>query len=114
MTRINPIGVNKHMSYTIKELSDLLNVDKKTILRWISQGLKIVDGSRRPILINGSDLKEFVKAKDAKKKITMNRNQFYCLSCKKPVYAKRGSILKSKDRKIARCRVCNGKIIRII
>jgi len=52
--------------------------------------------------------------KNTKKKVKLNRNQFYCLSCRKAVYAKRGSIEKLSNRKIGECGVCNGKIGRII
>ena len=62
----------------------------------------------------GFDLKEFLKKKNTKKKVKLDRNQFYCLSCRKAVYAKRGSIEKVSSRKIGVCGVCNGKIGRII
>lgn len=102
------------MSYTIKDLSELLDVNEKTLLRWIEAGLKIIPGSKKPILIYGDDLKEFLRVKNSKMKVTLNRNQFYCLTCKAATYAKRGSIERLKDRKTGICRVCNGKICRII
>lgn len=114
MLRINPKGIFKHRSYTIEELSVLLSKNEKTLLRWIENGLKIVPESKKPILIMGFDLKEFLRKKNSKKKVKMNPNQFYCLSCKKAVYAKRGSIEKLSNRKIALCSVCKGRIGRII
>ena len=113
MTKINPKGVFSHRSYTIEELSGLIHKNPKTLLRWIETGLKIVPESKKPILVMGFDLKEFLKKKNTKKKIKLNRNQFYCLSCKKAVYAKRGSIEKLSNRKIGACGVCSGKIGRI-
>jgi hypothetical protein len=114
MRKINPKGVYRHRSYTIEELSALLSKNKKTLLRWIDSGLKTIPESKKPILIMGSDLKEFLRNKYSKKKAKLKRNQFYCLACKKAVYAKRGSIEIFNNQKRALCRVCNGKICRII
>lgn len=102
------------MSYTIKELVVQLDVSEKTLLRWIDNGLKIVPGCKKPILILGFELKEFLRNKDSKKKITLKRNQFFCFRCKTACYAKRGSVKKISDRKVGTCRVCNGKMSRII
>lgn len=114
MTKNSPKGIFSHRSYTIEELSLLLDKNQKTLLRWIDDGLRIVPESKKPILIMGFDLKEFLKKKSIKKKIKLNRNQFYCLSCRGAVYAKRGSIEKLTSRKIGICGVCNNKIGRII
>lgn len=114
MTRINRTGINKHMSYSIKELSDILGKNEKTCLRWIDAGLQIVPGSKKPILIMGSDVTVFLRNKDAKKKVKLKRNEFYCLRCKVPRYAKRGSAETLSDRKVGTCSVCNGKMTRII
>jgi len=61
MTKINRQKISKHMSYTIKELSEILSVDAKTVGRWIDRGLRIVPGGKNPIFILGSDLKEFLR-----------------------------------------------------
>ncbi len=114
MTKINPKGIFSHRSYTIEELSGLISKNQKTLLRWIENGLKTVPESKKPILIMGFDLKEFLKKKSTKKKIKLNRNQFYCLSCKGAVYAKKGSLGKLSNRKIGVCAVCTGKVTRII
>ncbi len=103
-----------HMSYTIKELLPLLHVGEKSFQRWIDRGLKVVPGSKRPILILGSDLKEFLRNKDAKKKVKLKRNEFYCLTCKAPRRAKRGSVKILSDRKTGDCCVCSGKMSKII
>jgi len=101
------------MNYTIKELSKDLGVNEKTCLRWIAEGLKIVPGSKKPILIMGSEAKKFLRNKDAKKKVKLKRNEFYCLPCRAPRRAKRGSIKRLKNKKTAICSVCNGKMCRI-
>lgn len=114
MTKINPKGIFSHRSYTIEEMSGLISKSQKTLLRWIDNGLKTVPESKKPILIMGFDLKEFLKKKNTKKKVKLNRNQFYCLSCKEAVYVKKGSIKKLSNRKIGVCAVCTGRVVRII
>ena len=113
MAKINCKNICKHRSYMIKELSDLLCINQKTCFRWIDEGLEIIPGCKNPILINGNDLKEFIRKIKLRKKIKLTRYQFFCLTCKKATFAKRGSIKILSNKKIALCRVCNGKISRI-
>lgn len=112
--KTNPHKIKKHMNYTIKELSETLGINERTCFHWIEKGLKTIPGGKNPILIMGNDVQEFIRRKNSKRKVKMNRNQFYCLHCKQPVYAKRGSIRHLNGRKTALCRVCNGKIVRLI
>lgn len=112
--KINPQKICKHRSYTVKELSALLGIDEKTCFRWMDEGLKIIPGCKKPILIKGTDIKEFLNNRKIKRKIPLNRNQFLCLTCKAARYAKRGSIKVSDGKKNALCRVCNGKMNKII
>lgn len=112
MTRINRQKICGSMSYTIKEMSDCLNVSQKTCLRWIEKGLPTVPGHKKPILMLGSEIKNFLRSKDSKKKVKLKRNEFYCLTCKAARKAKRGSIKKSRGQKTAICSVCSGKMSR--
>jgi hypothetical protein len=102
------------MSYTIKELARDAGVNEKTCLRWIEQGLPTLLGGKKPILMRGSDIKEFLRKMNSKKKIKLKRHEFYCLKCKAARSAKRGSIKKLKGRKTGECRVCSGKMSRTI
>lgn len=110
MAKINLQKINKHRSYTIKEIMELLGVVSKTCSRWLENGLPIISGGKHPILIKGSELKEFLHNRKLKKKIPTNRNQFLCMTCKAARYAKRGSIGVNGNNKTALCRVCNGKM----
>lgn len=114
MTRINRTGISKHMSYTIKELVVVLSVNEKTVLRWIGSGLPTVEGGKKPIFISGDDLIHFLKNKDNEPKVKLGRSEFFCLTCKAPRLAKRGSAETLYDRKVARCGVCSGKMSRTI
>jgi hypothetical protein len=73
-----------------------------------------VPGGKKPILMRGSEIKEFLKKKDSKKKVELKRNEFYCLTCKAPRRAKRGSLKRLSKHKTALCCVCNGKMSRTI
>lgn len=112
--RVNRSGISKHMSYTIKELVAELSVNEKTVLRWIGSGLPMVEGGKKPILISGNELIRFLKNKDSKPKVRLGRRQFFCMTCKAPRLAKRGSAETFYDRKVALCAVCSGKMSRTI
>lgn len=114
MTRIDCRGVNKYMPYTTEELQPLLHVSKKTIYRWIERGLKVVSGSKKPLLIRGSDLKEFHRNWASERKINVGRYQFLCVTCKAARRAKQGSIEKFNGRKTGICSVCGGKMSKTI
>lgn len=102
------------MSYTIQELAKALDASEKTCFRWIDQGLATVPGSKNPILILGSAVKEFLRKKGSKHKVKLERHEFYCLTCKGPRRAKRGSIAIVGSMKKAVCSVCNGKVAKTI
>ena len=112
MTRFNSQKISTHQSYTIKEVSDLLDASGKTCLRWVGQGLRVVPGQKKPILVLGKDLKEFLRRKNTKHQVKLGRSEFYCLTCKGPRQAKRGSISISGNLKRGVCRVCSGKMTR--
>lgn len=112
--KVNTRKICSHRSYTIEELSEILEICEKTFSRWIEQGLKTIPGCKKPFLISGHEVKEFMKNRKLKRKIPLNRNQFLCMTCKAARYAKRGSIKVVDSKKVALCRVCNGKMSRII
>lgn len=114
MTRFNSQIISRHLSYTIPEIVEELSLNKKTIFRWIDEGLATVPGQKKPILILGSELKAFINARNSKKKVRLKRHEFYCFRCKAPRRAKRGTIIQSGDEKRGKCVVCNGKMSRKI
>jgi len=114
MTRYNPQIIYGCQSYTIDELAKVYEMNKKTCLRWIEEGLKILPGGKKPILMLGSEIKAFIHLKNSKKKVRLKRDEFYCLKCKSPRRAKRGTITKKWDSKRGVCSVCNGKMVKKI
>lgn len=112
--KINLKGIHKHRSYSVSELTDILDINEKTISRWMDSGLKPVVGCEKPFLFYGSDLQAFVKSKNEKRKATLKPNEFYCFGCKRPRRAKRGSKKVVGDKEKAVCAVCSGKMSRTI
>lgn len=84
--KVSSRSLKAHRTYTVLELAESLDVTAGTVRSWIKQGLRTLS-SKRPILIVGSDAKEFL---DSRKKPTSRRlddNEFHCLGCGSPVRA---------------------------
>ncbi|PSH02716.1 MAG: hypothetical protein CXZ00_16020 [Acidobacteria bacterium] len=59
--------VKNHRSYTVEEIAERFGKHKNTVRAWVKDGLPICDG-KRPTLILGRDLAEFLKARRVSKK----------------------------------------------
>lgn len=70
-------------NYSVEEVSRLLDVHKNTVRHWLRQGLPAID-ERRPTLIMGSVLADFLKAKRRKHKQRCQPGEIYCVKCRVP------------------------------
>ena len=52
--------VKRDYPYFLREIADLFSVHPNAVRHWIRAGLAVVD-DRRPLLINGGDLIDFLK-----------------------------------------------------
>jgi len=77
----NPNKVKSRNSYTFTEIAEIYGVHKQTVQVWRKNGLKVIDENVRPFLIFGEDLRTFIKEKIKKRKITLNKGEFYCTKC---------------------------------
>lgn len=112
-------------AYTPSEIAHLFGGNRRTVFRWIEEGLELIDPTKKPRLILGADLKAFVIARREARKVKLGPNEFYCLKCKRAVIAKRGSQLIKKTGKTlgkqnrdqllitAQCKACNANIARL-
>ncbi|MGA8429353.1 MAG: helix-turn-helix domain-containing protein [Candidatus Sulfotelmatobacter sp.] len=75
--------VKIHRSYTVGEVADLLGHHKNTVRRWIMDGLSTIDG-KRPMLILGRVLIEFLQKRRGGKKQPCGPGQLYCVRCHAP------------------------------
>ncbi len=79
----NPRLVKTHRNYTVEDIAHLFSIHKNTVRGWIKQGLPIID-DKRPMLILGRDLFDFLQARRVKNKRPCKPNQMYCLRCRTP------------------------------
>lgn len=79
----NAQKVRINRSYSVPELALLCGVHRNTIRNWLSDGLPQIDG-RRPALIQGKALKDYLHAKRTKRKRTCPPGTIYCFRCKDP------------------------------
>ncbi len=123
--RYNLSKIRTKTTYTPQEVGYLLNIDRKTVFRWLKEGLPLLDPIKTPKLVMGNDLKTFLQAKRIANQSKLNWNEFYCFHCRKAVLAKRGTEKKEKTGKdigsenteqemiLASCKDCSGSIARL-
>ncbi|MGD7035131.1 helix-turn-helix domain-containing protein [Methylotuvimicrobium buryatense] len=79
----NPNLAKIHRNYTVEEVADLFSVHKNTVRLWIKDGLATND-NKRPLLILGSNLREYLQGKRASAKRKCLPYEIYCLRCRTP------------------------------
>lgn len=107
----NPNKSKIHRSYTVEEVALLYEVHKRTVRNWIIKGLAVCD-DKRPILILGSDLKQFLQQQRKVNKRKCKPSELYCLKCREPSSPDQNTLefieeTNTKGRVIAACSVCN-------
>jgi len=107
----NPNTCKIHRSYTVEEAALLYEVHKRTVRNWIIKGLPICD-DKRPLLILGTDLREFLKQQRQTNKRKCKPSELYCLKCREPRIPDQNTIefieeTNTKGRVVAACSVCS-------
>lgn len=83
MANYNPNLVKVNRNYTIEEAASIFGIHKNTVSQWLKNGLPYMS-QRKPFLILGSDLKQFLQARRKQNKKKCREDEMYCLRCKKP------------------------------
>jgi DNA-binding XRE family transcriptional regulator len=80
--RPNWRGVRRHRSYSVDEAARTVDVSKGTVRRWTKTGLPAIT-DRKPTLILGSDLIDFIKSRRQPKQ-RCQLDECYCFACRAP------------------------------
>lgn len=83
-------AVKSYKSYTVEEAARNQRVAKGTVRRWLKSGLPCLN-EKRPCLILGGDLVDFLKNRK-KPKQTCKPEECYCFRCKAPRKAALGEV----------------------
>ena len=81
--RANYRLVKIHRNYTVEEAASLFGIHKNTVREWVRAGLPVLD-EKRPMLILGRDLADFLKARRRKNKRPCQLSEMYCVRCRAP------------------------------
>jgi hypothetical protein len=75
--------VKIHRNYTVEEVALLFDKHKNTVRAWLKEGLRPID-DRRPTLIHGRELAEFLRQRRLSGKRPCPPGYLYCLKCRSP------------------------------
>ena len=108
--------VKIHRSYAVEEVTALLGVHKNTVRNWILAGLPTID-NRRPLLVQGQLLVEFLITRRKQAKRPCGPGQMYCLRCRTSKTPKDGRVVyqprdESRGRLIGTCPDCGTRLFR--
>jgi len=112
----NTKHIKQGCSYTIEDITELLEVHPNTVHNWIDAGLPCMTG-KTPHLIYGAELIDFLNTKQRKRKHPCKAEEFYCCKCRVPRPAWEGVAditIRNKNQLTITgiCAVCEGKIVR--
>lgn len=79
----NPRLAKMHRNYTVEEIASLYKVHKNTVREWIKQGLPTLN-EKRPMLILGVDIANFLQKQRQKNKHPCQSGEIYCIRCRQP------------------------------
>jgi hypothetical protein len=108
--------VKIHYSYSVEDVAALFSIHKNTVREWLRRGLPALD-RKRPLLILGSALAEFLRARRQAAKRPCKRGELYCVKCRQP-RAPAGGLVEFKAIReplgnlTAICPICDGLMYR--
>lgn len=116
--RVSTQRIRKHRHYTYEDAADVLDLSVQTVRSWRGQGLYVL-AERKPHLILGEAMIEFLQERQKKAKQKMAPNQMFCMSCKAPrrpldLIAVYVPISPGRGRLEGLCEVCDGSLNRFV
>lgn len=73
------------------EIATLYGAHRNTVRAWIKRGLPTLD-DRRPVLVLGRHLRDFLQARREVNKKTCGPGRIYCVRCREPQRPKDGTV----------------------
>jgi DNA-binding transcriptional MerR regulator len=112
--RSNPNLAKIHRNYTVEEVANLFSVHKNTVRLWVKDGLGTND-DKRPMLILGFNLKQYLQSKRKINKRKCLPFEIYCVRCRLPQLPAENMVdyepvNDSRGRLIGLCPSCHGII----
>ena len=112
--RFNKRALSKDRVYRIKSAARAIGASEATMRNWDRDGLRIIK-DKRPFLVRGADLIEFLIMREAANKKPLGDGQFYCMTCQRRRDPANGSVIycpatASNGRLSAVCGTCGGKV----
>lgn len=112
--RYNKRALSKDRVYRIKAAARAIGASEATMRTLDREGLPTIK-DKRPFLIRGADLIEFLEKREAASRKPLGQDQFFCMSCHGRREAAEGSVVyhpasTSHGRLSALCGVCGGKV----
>jgi hypothetical protein len=83
MAKCNPMLAKINKIYTIQDIAETFKRHPRTVINWIKDGLEVCS-KKRPMMILGSDLREYLNAKMKKNRKPCGPGELYCVACKIP------------------------------
>ncbi len=81
--RYSKRGISKARVYTVKNAARIVGVSELTLRKWSRDGLKIIR-DKRPHLLRGADLIDYLNKRHVANRNPMTETQCYCMRCKAP------------------------------
>ncbi|MFO1398260.1 MAG: helix-turn-helix domain-containing protein [Burkholderiales bacterium] len=81
--RGNPRLVKMYRTYTVEEVARLFDKHRNTVRSWVKEGLPTLD-SGKPMLIMGSALITFLRARRERNRRPCGPGRLYCMRCREP------------------------------
>jgi hypothetical protein len=78
-----------HHTYTVNEVAALYGIHRNTVCNWFKLGLRRCD-DRRPTLIRGADLGEFLRKRREARRRPCPPGHLYCVRCRTPRFPAEG------------------------
>ncbi len=104
-------------TYSLPEIAVALDRNIATVRRWVRDGLPTLD-RQRPLLVLGSELKAWLKAKWSARKQACQSGEIFCFKCRKPRKPRPGSvcIIPNNEKTVsikAECDVCGTRMTQV-